>query len=197
MLPDCCLGGAEDSVDRYSAVPAGLLVQQNRLNIKGETLMLENRELMTRRVLLRGAGLLAVAAATGASLRVSAASGEHDHQHHVHTTDIGLQRVIDHAMDCVKKGEICSQHCIDLVKAGDTTIADCMDTVQQMLASCTAMAKLAAHNSRHLKALMQVCIGICEDCEKECRKHEDKHAECKACANSCADCIKVCKEYIA
>jgi len=150
-----------------------------------------------RRDVLKGLGALAAVATAGVSRNALASSTQHNHQHHAHTVDLGRQRVIDHAMDCIKKGEACNQHCIDLFKAGDTTVANCADSIQEMLASCTAMAKLAAYDSKHLKAMMKVCIGACEDCEAECKKHADKHAECKACADSCADCIRVCKEYLA
>ena len=157
----------------------------------------ENDVIEQRRNLIKGAGALAAVFATGISQSVLAETTDHSHKHHVHTVDLELNRVIDHAMDCIKKGETCNQHCIDLFKAGDTSVAACADSVQEMLASCTAMSKLAAYNSRHLNAFMKVCINVCEDCEKECRKHEDKHAECKACADSCADCVKVCNEYLA
>ena len=159
--------------------------------------MNENTVSISRREALKGIGLITAAAATGFSMEALAESKDQSHKHHTSTIDQGRQRVLDHAMDCIKKGEICNQHCIELFKAGDTSVADCADSVQEMLASCTAMSKLAAYDSKHLKALMKVCIGVCEDCEKECRKHENKHAECKACANSCADCIKVCKDYLA
>ena len=122
---------------------------------------------------------------------------EPGHEHHQHTMDQGRMRVIEHAMDCVMKGEICIEHCLRLFKAGDTTVAECAATTHEMLASCTAMRQLATLDSRHLKDFMRVCVGVCEDCEKACREHENKHAECKACADSCADCIRVCKEYLA
>jgi Cys-rich four helix bundle protein (predicted Tat secretion target) len=159
--------------------------------------MRENEEFVSRRNILKGFGLFAAAASSGLSLNALAESTEHSHAHHMHTVDLALQRVIDHAMDCIKKGETCAQHCIELFKIGDTSVANCADSVQEMLASCTAMSKLAAYNSKHLKAMMKVCISVCEDCEKECNKHADKHAECKACADSCKDCIKVCKDYLA
>jgi len=79
----------------------------------------------------------------------------------------------------------------------DAMIANCLDSVADMLPMCAGLAKLASNQSSHLKALAKVCIAICEDCEKECRKHEDKHAECKACAESCAACIKECKQLVA
>lgn len=156
----------------------------------------DNDVSIKRRNILTGVATLTAAAAMGFTQNTLAAATEHTHKQHQHTIDHGRQRIIDHAMDCLMKGEACNQHCIELFKTGDTSVADCAGSVQEMLASCTAMSKLAAYDSRHLKAMLNVCIGICEDCEKECRKHEDKHAECKACADSCSDCIKICKEYL-
>ena len=155
-----------------------------------------------RRMVLKGMGA-AVAAAfvadtVAAPTSAKAAEGvKHSHAHHGHTVDTARQRLVDHALDCVKKGEACSAHCLILFKQGDNSVADCARSVQEMLAACNALARLATYDSRHLNAMAKVCIGICEDCEKECKKHSDKHAECKACADSCADCIRVCKEYIA
>jgi Cys-rich four helix bundle protein (predicted Tat secretion target) len=148
-----------------------------------------------RRNLLMGAA--ALGALSGLAVLGRANAEEHSHQHHQHTVDQGRMRIIEHATDCVMKGEICAAHCLELFKAGDTSVAECADTVHEMLASCTAMRQLAAYDSKHLKAFVRVCIGVCEDCEKACREHEKEHAECKACADSCADCIKVCRDYLA
>ena len=148
-----------------------------------------------RRNLLVGAATVATLA--GLSTFRGANAVEHSHEHHQHTIDQGRMRIIEHATDCVMKGEICVAHCLELFKAGDTSVAECADRVHEMFASCTAMAKLAAHDSRHLKYFVRACVGVCEDCEKACREHEKKHAECKACADSCADCIKVCRDYLA
>jgi Cys-rich four helix bundle protein (predicted Tat secretion target) len=150
---------------------------------------------LPRRNLLIGAAALSTL--PGLAVLGRASAEEHSHEHHQHTIDQGRMRVITHAADCVTKGEICIEHCLQLFKAGDTSVAECAETAHEMLASCTAMGKLASYDSRHLKDFMRVCIGVCEDCEKACREHENKHAECKACADSCADCIRVCKEYLA
>lgn len=150
----------------------------------------------SRRDILKGLGIVTMAAA-GYSMDTLAESKDHTHMHHAQANDPELQRIIDNTMDCLKKGEACSQHCIDLFKAGDTSVANCADSVQEMLAACTALSKLATYNSKHLKVFVTACVGVCEDCEKECRKHADKHTACKACADSCIDCIKACKDYLA
>jgi len=144
----------------------------------------------SRRNLLLGATAVTAALASGASF----ASSEHEHHHHGANSNTDL---IDAALDCVKKGEACNDHCIELVKSGDTSIAECLDTVSVMLPMCSTLSKLASAQSKHLAEFAKVCIAVCEDCEKECKKHEDKHAECKACMKSCGDCIKQCKKIIA
>ncbi len=147
----------------------------------------------SRRNILLGA----TAAATVASLGLSTnANAEMDH-HHMHTVPANRQKVIDTSHDCVKAGQACIQHCIDMFKMKDTSMAECADSVQEMLATCTALSQLASYDSRHLKGFARICIDVCKDCKKICDKHADKHAACKACSESCDDCIKACKAYIA
>jgi len=146
-----------------------------------DSTLIENKG---RRNILIGAAAVATTLASGSAFSAT----EH---HHKKNSNTGL---IDSAFGCVKAGQACNDHCIELVKSGDTSIADCMDSVSEMLATCTALTQMASYRSLHLPAFAKVCISVCEDCEKECRKHEKKHAECKACAESCRDCIKACKK---
>lgn len=158
--------------------------------------MYQDSELFAaRRALLKGVGVAAALVASGAVSQAVAAADEHAHHHPM--VDNGRNGLIDSAMACIKSGEACNAHCLELFKAGDTSVAGCAASVQEMLAACTALTKLAAYNSRHLKATVQLCMSVCEDCEKECRKHEKEHIECKTCADSCLDCIKLCKVYLA
>lgn len=149
----------------------------------------------SRRTLLKGAGSIAALAAMGVVQQAQAAASAHEHHHHA--VDDTRTRLIDSAMACIKTGDACGQHCIELFKTGDTSLAGCADSVQEMLATCTALTRLAAYDSRHLKSMVQLCMSVAEDCEKECRKHAAKHAECKSCADACVDCIKECKAYLA
>ncbi|MCW8909331.1 MAG: four-helix bundle copper-binding protein [Gammaproteobacteria bacterium] len=144
---------------------------------------------MGRRELLAGA----TAVAAMASSKIAFA--EMDHQHH-HVSN-PYEPAIDAALGCLKDGQACLDHCMILFKKGDNSVADCADTVNEMLAMCSTLSKLASYQSRHLKAFAKVCIASCKDCRKECRKHEDKHAECKACADSCKKCIEQCEKLIA
>ena len=140
----------------------------------------------SRRNLLNStAAVTAVIATSGAS----AASESHHHHGAMLNNDL-----IDAALDCIKKGEACSNHCITMIKQGDNTLADCLDIVGETLAMCASLSTLASSQSTHLNALAKVCIDVCKDCEKECELHADKHAECKACMKSCAVCIEECEK---
>jgi Cys-rich four helix bundle protein (predicted Tat secretion target) len=141
---------------------------------------------MDRREMLGGMGALAMAAVAG-----SASAAEHDHHHHHGAKN---QALINGASDCIKTGEACINHCLDLLAQGDKEMAACAKSVNELLAVCAALQRLATVDSKFLPKYAKVSAEVCEACEKECRKHEKKHAECKACADSCAACLKECKK---
>jgi len=147
---------------------------------------------MNRRELLQSAAALTVAAAT---ISVSAAE-DHNH-HHDHGGGSKYLPLLNAASDCVAKGEVCIAHCLELLGEGNKSMAACAQSVNQMLALCGALRTLAAQQSTHTVSLAKVALAVCTDCEKECRKHENEHAECKACADSCAECISQCKAVTA
>ncbi|MCW9047250.1 MAG: four-helix bundle copper-binding protein [Gammaproteobacteria bacterium] len=143
-----------------------------------------------RRNFLLAAGSLALATAT-ASNTVIAADSKHHHHHGPSNPDL-----VNSSSDCTATGNACIAHCLILLGNGDTEMAECAKSVQLMMPMCQAVGYHAAANSKHLNAMVKICQNICEECEKACRKHEDKHAECKACANSCSDMIDACKTYL-
>lgn len=151
---------------------------------------------MNRRELFAAAGAAALITAAGAAH----AAGEHDHDHSGHGAPASATpnaKLLAAAGECGRAGQVCLSHCLNLIAAGDTSVAACAKTVNQMLAMCDALGRLAAADSPHLTAFAKVCQAVCADCEKECRKHEAHHAECKACAESCAACVEECKKIAA
>ncbi|MGO9544538.1 MAG: four-helix bundle copper-binding protein [Rhodomicrobium sp.] len=141
--------------------------------------------------------LLGVAVA-GASLALAsngALADEHDHMNHM--AHMGHPKLSETARNCVSAGDACVSHCLGLFAMGDISVAACAKSVYQMTAICEALARLASANSAHLPELAKVAHATCLECEKECRKHENEHAECKACAESCAACAEECKKHIA
>ncbi|MEX8517407.1 MAG: four-helix bundle copper-binding protein [Leptothrix sp. (in: b-proteobacteria)] len=147
---------------------------------------------MDRRTLFHGATAAALTALAGAAM---AADDPHAH-HHMHGAGKN-QELIATASDCLTKGEACLAHCLVLLGDGDKEMAACARSVNQMLAICTALHKVAVQDGTMLPALAKVAAQTCDACEKECRKHADKHAECKACADSCVACLKQCKAVAA
>ena len=134
---------------------------------------------MKRRDVLVGAGALAVAAVARAAPAKDKPAEPHHH-------DAGSSPLVDVAVDCLKKGEVCEQHCFVLLGSGDATMAACATSVRDMLASVRSLFTLAAANSKHTRLIAKACAEICKDCEAECRKHQDKHQPCRDCAESCA-----------
>jgi Cys-rich four helix bundle protein (predicted Tat secretion target) len=151
------------------------------------------RETMNRRELLGAA----IGGATVAIAVNSALADEHaEHMEHMdHAAHMGAVSLAEVARKCAAAGDACISHCLALFVAGDNSVAACAKSVYQMNAMCEALARLASANSPHLAAHAKVCRDVCLDCEKECRKHEKEHVECKACAESCAACAEECKKH--
>lgn len=95
---------------------------------------------------------------------------------------------------CVASGQSCIAHCMLMFAGGDTTLAACAKSVNELIVACAALQALAIDKSSHLPAFAKAVMAVCEDCEKECRKHEAKHEVCKACAEACKTCAAECKK---
>jgi Cys-rich four helix bundle protein (predicted Tat secretion target) len=153
---------------------------------------------LSRRELLETAGGIGVAITATSAL---AAEGhdhmEHNHMDHDHAammTPPPHQALLDTASSCIKTGLACINHCFETFATGDTAMVSCARSVDQMLSVCGTLAKLASVNSSHLPEMAKLALVICQECEKECRKHADHHAVCKACADACSACADECKK---
>jgi Cys-rich four helix bundle protein (predicted Tat secretion target) len=147
---------------------------------------------MERRELLGALGGLTIAGMATTAIATEPPDVT-DHSHHQHHDEAGNSALAAASADCVTKGNICMAHCLVLLGDGDKGMVQCARSVNQMLAFCSALQKIAAQNSSRTAALAKLTLEVCAECEKECRRHEKKHAECKACADACAECIKQCK----
>jgi Cys-rich four helix bundle protein (predicted Tat secretion target) len=159
--------------------------------------------LLARRKILKLTCALSAAAASAALTSCNWADAQNpDHPAHAGhegqatTGSTKNQDLLDAALLCVNRGEACIDHCAKQLGAGDTSMKDCMDSVSTMLAMCTAVARFAAFDAPRLKEVVKLSIDVCTDCEKECRKHEQHHAQCKNCADSCAAFIRDGKTVI-
>lgn len=154
---------------------------------------------MDRREMLKGTvGGLMLAAAGNSVFAADHASHSAHHQHMQGMSMNQHQSLIDAAADCVKKGHACLSHGIHLWSEGENKgMAICAMRVNEMIAACEAIEQLASYNSVHLVKMAKVVMDICQDCEKECRKFEKEHVQCKQAADSCDACFKECKKITA
>ena len=150
---------------------------------------------MHRRDLVAAA---AAAAATFSALAQTkpkaAAPASHD-QHHAHHAGAGKYDAVMHsAAHCVMTGETCLDHCHQVLGEGDKSMAECARSVNELIAVCTALRSLAAQSAPRLPQMAKLALDTCLACEKECRKHEKKHEQCKACADACKECAAECRK---
>ena len=138
--------------------------------------------------------LLAMGAAATAAYAGSATAAMQGHNHSSHKPQ--HEDVLDASNACTDTGERCIAHCLVSFVEGDTELAKCASKVHEMKAICGAFSTLVTANSVYSKEYAKVCIAACEDCEKECRKH-DEHFECKDCADACAALVKAIKKSYA
>lgn len=124
------------------------------------------------------------------------ADDDEPHRHRRHHEPKHLD-LIEAALDCVAKGQACIGHCLDLMASGDTSVAECAKSVNLMTPFCDSFARFAVADSVMLKDMAQMCLKVCDDCEKACHEHEDEHVECYECAEACRNSIRACGKYLA
>jgi Cys-rich four helix bundle protein (predicted Tat secretion target) len=147
-----------------------------------------DRDVDRRSLLAAGAG-----AALASAFAVNApAAAQHQHGGHgANYTPPKHPALIRTALDCVHTGDLCLHHCYQAFEAGDTSLAVCARRVQELVAACSALARLASLDAKHLAEFAAVTAKICRDCETECRKHA-QHKPCTDCGAACAACAKEC-----
>ncbi|HUW24965.1 MAG TPA: four-helix bundle copper-binding protein [Gallionella sp.] len=151
---------------------------------------------MDRREMLKGTvGGLMLAAAGNSVFAAEHAGHSADHQHMQGMNMNKNQSLIDAAADCVKKGHACLSHGLHLWTQGENKgMAICAMRTSEMIAACDGIGQLANYESAHLVKMARVVMDICKDCEKECRKFEKEHVQCKQAADACDACYKECEK---
>lgn len=158
---------------------------------KNETTQLKEKDVsISRRDVLFGIG--AAAATLVLSENALAAMPGHDHSKH----SAQQPAVLDAVNNCTDKGTRCISHCLVAWNEGDLELAACAKKVNEMNAICGGFSKLLAANSNHVNAYAKICKSVCDECAKECRKH-DQHVECRECAEACEALIKAINKSFA
>lgn len=131
------------------------------------------------------ASLGAIACAANKAV-AQAGAGSAGHAHHGSSG-----AVVSAAHGCLQAGDVCVAHCLKLLASGDTSMGPCSMAAREMVAAMQTVAVYAADGSKLLGAAAKLAIEACRVCADECKKHADKHADCKACLDSCTHCIGV------
>ena len=144
---------------------------------------------VSRRDVLLGLGAAAVTMAYSGN---AAAMPGHDHSKH----SAQQPKLLDASNNCTDKGTRCISHCLVAWTESDLELADCAKKVNEMNAICDGFSKILAANSNHVKSYAKICKAVCNECAKECRKH-DKHVECRECAEACEALVKAINKNFA
>ena len=162
----------------------------------------------TRRSFLKQSHLFLMTSAVGslALAQLSKNTGTHSHAGHtghggnshkaLSPQVLNLQKSADHCLDV---GKTCLAHCNVLMAGEDASMAACQMAVMNMLSVTQSVSEISHYNSFDKGAfshLVKACIEMCKKCESECKKHADRHDECKACMEACQKCIKSCEVYL-
>lgn len=158
------------------------------------------RNFLTQSGLFFGAGLAGVSALAQNKKSADAPHhGGHSHGGAVSVLTPTLKEIQKTSDNCLDVGRTCVAHCNLLLREGDSEMAACQMTVMNMLAVTEAVSTVSHYNSFEKSGfvkLLKACIEMCKSCEAECKKHADKHSECKACMDACQKCIKACDAYL-
>jgi Cys-rich four helix bundle protein (predicted Tat secretion target) len=152
---------------------------------------------MQRRALMTAAAAAATAAFGAQAQTKPKPKAADAHAHHHHGGGGKYDAIMQSAAHCVMTGEVCLAHCHVVLADGEKEMAECAKSVSELVAVCTALRALAAQESPRLPALAKAAIDTCLACEKECRKHEKKHSQCKDCADACKACADDCRKVTA
>jgi hypothetical protein len=91
---------------------------------------------------------------------------------------------------CANACEYCGSLCLreDDVKS----LLKCIELCFYCANICRFASKHMSCDSSFVNDNLQYCSKVCEDCAKECEKHDMDH--CKRCAQVCRECSKICQE---
>lgn len=143
--------------------------------------------------------LAAIGAASLVGLGSHASANDHAHHHSPKQKGASKAKyaeLLASASHCVSTGEVCMTRCLEVMATGDTGMAECAQKVNQLIAVCENLQKLAAQNAALVPMAAQLGKAACEQCAESCKPHNDHHPECKDCYDACLDCAKHCDAII-
>lgn len=104
------------------------------------------------------------------------------------------QECIEECLRCVRECNHCYEACLQDDHVAELT--QCILLTRDCAEICSFTAAALSRNSTMAKEICALCAEICEQCGKECAKHEH-HAHCKRCAQICFQCAEACRQMAA
>ncbi|MCF8714807.1 four-helix bundle copper-binding protein [Joostella atrarenae] len=92
--------------------------------------------------------------------------------------------------ECVATCNSCADACLD----ESMNMSNCIRLDNVCATTCNALAEVLSTNFKEVSGLINYCFFVCQQCEKECEKHDMIH--CKECAETCKKCAQACQEYL-
>ncbi|WP_415582623.1 four-helix bundle copper-binding protein [Flavobacterium longum] len=74
-------------------------------------------------------------------------------------------------------------------------MARCIQLDMECAAACYAAAQLMSLGSAYAADMCRLCADICEECGRECSRHDNEH--CNECAAACWECGNECRTMAA
>jgi hypothetical protein len=93
---------------------------------------------------------------------------------------------------CIHACERCAADCLNERDAPQ--VRTCISTSLDCADICSLTLKMISRESTYWDHLLQLCVRVCQDCAKECGKHNA--LTCQDCAEACQYCIVACEQYI-
>ena len=93
---------------------------------------------------------------------------------------------------CLRCAAVCN-HCASSCTREDNIkmMAGCIQLDMECAAICYAAAQLMSLGSSKANEICVICASICDQCAKECGKHNTEH--CRECAKTCSRCAEECR----
>ncbi|MCM8571013.1 four-helix bundle copper-binding protein [Gramella jeungdoensis] len=103
------------------------------------------------------------------------------------------EKLINALGNCINHCNYCADACLD--EQDVKKMVDCIRTDRVCAEVCSTLNQVLATNYADVKALVEYCKKICQDCATECGKHDAQH--CQDCAKACRECASACEAYLA
>ncbi|MGI1806677.1 four-helix bundle copper-binding protein [Exiguobacterium sp. TDN 0502] len=100
--------------------------------------------------------------------------------------------LIDALQNCIVTCNTCFDACLS--EEHVSAMTDCIRLDRDCADICSLLVQAVVRNSSQVTTLAAACIEICENCARECAKHDHEH--CQNCAEACLACAKHCQQLV-